>query len=196
MTDAALQALVEKVDRLDAFEQIRSVVGRYSRGADRGDPNEARRCLWPDARLHVAYCDGPADEFVDVLIGELVGKLLAATHHLIGNTVIELDGNRAHAESYAIAHHISHPNAESNAAMLGDENVAAGAETGKNELIIGFRYLDLFEKREGVWKILDRRLVFDWSQAGKYTGISSGGLYAGTPLRGARGASDPSYLRP
>jgi len=192
MPDIDLTAIIKRVEELEAREQIRSVIGRYSRGVDRTEPSVTHECIWPDGRIMLSSLEGTAKDYVDALIGDYVEEALEATHHLIGNIIIDLQDDVAFTESYAVAHHRAHPTARSNILMVGTSNIHPGREQAQLELIIGMRYIDRFERRDGRWKIAERRLVFDWSQLGQYSGIDSGGLYDGTPLRGQRKAADPS----
>jgi hypothetical protein len=194
-TQVDFSAILKRLDELEAREQIRGVIARYSRAVDRTDPSVARQALWPDARFPFGPPQGAAEEFIDPLFGDYIEKVLAATHHMMGNTIIDLQGDVAFTETYAVAHHRSHPTPEGNAAMLGAQNLHPENSHKELELIIGLRYLDRLEKRDGVWKIVNRRLVFDWSQQGVYSGIEAGGLYEGTPLRGSRKDTDPSFRR-
>ena len=190
--------VAELSQRLEALEDrgaIRDVIERYSRGLDRGDTDVMRAIFWPDATFPLGPPTGPATEFIEVMFGGYVGEVLISAAHLLGNSTIEIEGARASAETYAIAHHRTWPTAASNDAVIGPGNYKPEDAGKEHSLILGFRYLDLFEKREGEWRILERRLVFDWSQSGLYQGIEEGGLYEGTPLRGVRSREDPCYAR-
>jgi SnoaL-like domain len=188
-----LQAMLNKLEELDAKEQIRSVISRYPRGVDRTDPSVTQSTMWPDARLVDGHVQGNGTADIDRLIGEYVATILASTHHMNGNMIIDVKGNFATAETYAIVHHRTYPTPESNDAVVGARNLPQADMNKEHELIIGMRYLDRFEKRGGIWKIIERKLVFDWSQRGIYSGIDSGGLYDGTPFRGKHRSDDPSY---
>ena len=59
-----------------------------------------------------------------------------------------MDGDIAQVESYVLAWH-----------PVYDEQ--AGRET---HALAGGRYLDRFERRDGEWKIADRRVVLDWTR--------------------------------
>ena len=189
-----LTDILRRLDALEAKEQIRNLISRHSRGVDRIDPSVTGTIFWPDGRFLLRGVDKP---FVDHVVGENIGDYMGATHHLMGNMIIDLDldANRAHVETYAIAHHRSRPTIASTTAVVGAGNLPASDATAEMELIIGIRYLDVIERRDGVWKIAERRLVFDWSQLGRYSGIEAGGLYDVTPYRGAQGNADPSYDR-
>jgi hypothetical protein len=161
--DAALVALVDR-------REIEDVILRYCRGIDRLDLELVRSCYWPDATDSHGGFSGTRDEFV-----AWVGKLLArfeSTSHFVGNLLVELAGEAAVAETYAIAFHRSE---EPRASLNG---------------IIGVRYVDRFEKRGGEWKIARRVCVTEWSRVDDVAGrlpIAPG------HLRGARGERDVLY---
>jgi SnoaL-like domain len=190
-----LAAILRRLDTLEAKEQIRNLVSRHSRGVDRVDPSVIASIYWPDARFALRGVEKP---FVEHVVGENIADYMGATHHLMGNMIIDLDleNDRAYVETYAIAHHRSRPTFESNAAVVGADNIPNGSANDVLELIVGVRYLDVMKRREGIWKIGERRLVFDWSQLRRYSGIEAGGLYEVTSYRGAQGHADPSYERP
>jgi hypothetical protein len=188
-----LNAILERLEILESKEHIRAAIARFSKGVDRTDPTQTHKTMWPDARLILQHVEGTAKDFVDRVFGEYFETVFHGTHHMVGNTIIDLDGDTAHTETYALVHHRSYPTPESNAAMMGSQNIPAGGENKQFELIIGLRYLDHFERRDGVWKIVERRIVFDWSQSGEYSGIEEGGLYEGSRFRGERKTKDESY---
>lgn len=196
-----LGAILARLELLEAKEKIRGVLSRYSRGVDRTDPDAARECLWPDAHLINGAVDtvgkgaaqNTADKFIEPLFGQYIGQILAETHHLMGNMIIEVQGKTATSETYCIAHHRTHPTAASNDAVVGLNNIPAAYAAREYELIIGLRYLDRLEERDGEWKILERRLVFDWSRQAPYSGVTSGGLWSGTQLYGGHKPNDPFY---
>ena len=68
--------------------------------------------------------------------------------HKLGNVLIDVDGPVAHAETYAIAHHIT-------------ESEEPGKST---DLVMGVRYLDRLEERRGEWKIAHREMCFEWER--------------------------------
>lgn len=187
-----IQGILERLQFLEDQQKIRETIENYSRGLDRADTEIMHSVFWPDARFPDGPPQGTASEFIDELFGNISPKMLASTHHLLGNSTIKIDGDSAWAETYAIAHHRSFPTTESNEAMLG-VNLQPELKGRDQTLIIGFRYIDVFERRDGMWRILRRQLIFDWSEHGLYSGIEAGGLYDGTPLRGARRHADPSY---
>ncbi len=159
--------LHELLDRRD----IEDVVFRYCRGIDRIDRELVRSCYHPDASDDHGSFRGSVDEFLD-----WVFRLLARysqTMHFVGNVLVELEGDVAAAETYGIAFHRS----ERNEPQL--------------NLMTGFRYLDRFEKRDGAWKIADRRVVIDWTRASLPGEAWS--LEKAFGLRGGRREEDPSH---
>ena len=163
--DAELQTVVDK-------NAIQDVLVRYCRGVDRCDLEMLRSAYWQDATDDHGSFSGNAWEFCDYLIPAL--KRMQRTMHLISNTYIELQNDSAKCETYCIAHH-----------LLGDDDA--------HEMIVGGRYLDLFEKREGFWRIKTRVYVMDWNQNNPATVNWTDGMYAKLETRGARPPDDPWY---
>jgi hypothetical protein len=122
-----------------------------------------------------------------------IKQSMQLTHHQIGNIIIDLRGDQAFTETYCTAYHKSLPTPESNRFMLGEDATARlDNEHGSNDLLIGLRYLDRFDRIDGKWRIGARRLVYDWSMMGQSSGLTEG-LYVSSTLRGARKPDDPSY---
>jgi len=135
--DAALAKLLD-------HRAIEDVLLCYCRGIDRLDLELVRDCYWPDATDSHGGFFGTRDEFV-----AWVGTLLArfdSTLHFVGNSLVEVAGDAAVAETYAIAFHRS-----------------PDARPGLN-LIVGVRYVDRFEQRGGEWRIARRVCVTEWSR--------------------------------
>ncbi len=137
-----LSRLKMAADKLACTE----LVAQVARAIDRRDADLLASIFHPDATDDHGLFSGTAAEFI-----EWVMPLLATmkqTQHVIGQSLIEVAGDRAAGESYFIAHHTL-PGPDGDVFM-----VAAG------------RYLDTFERRNGVWKILRRHAVYDWNRTG------------------------------
>jgi len=136
-------------DRLRALtdrEEIRDVLARYFRGVDRADWELVRACYHDDALdQHGPLFDGKASDFVD-WVSAWLPQRFAMTMHVGGQSLIDLDGDVAQSETYAVAFHRTHP----------DEDGVA------SDLTVAARLLDRFERRDGVWRIAHRRLIDDW----------------------------------
>lgn len=137
MTDPALQALLDR-------QSITDVINLYLRGADRADIDLIAAAYHPDAiEDHGGVFKGPASDYV-----ALMAKMLPRAgimNHLATNLVIELDGDVAHAEHYILA-------------------FARMKKEGETfDTLTLARALDRFERRDGLWKIAHRRLVWEWN---------------------------------
>ena len=133
----------EMLDQLTARQQIADVIYCYARGIDRMDFDLVRSCYHPDAYDDHGSVRGNVDEFVSAAKRFL--SRWTATQHFMGNMLIEVDGELARAETYAVAYHRR-------------EDVEGN---GKDD-IMGIRYVDRFEKRNGDWKIAYRVVVNEW----------------------------------
>ncbi len=132
---AALRQLLDK-------EEIREQIYRYCRAVDRGDRELMRQVYHPDATDQHGVFNGPAAQFIDLKIEDVLPGL-KLTMHLVGNILIELSGDTARVESYVAAFH------------------RVGSPEGEHDLLVWGRYLDRFERRQGHWKIAHRQCVFD-----------------------------------
>jgi hypothetical protein len=164
------------LEDLVAREEIADVVKRYARGIDRIDSGMLASCYHDGATDdHGTYFSGPADEFVRLVMSTLPRR--ASTMHFMGAPFIRLEGAVAKCDTYCIAHHISRPD--------GNGQVS--------DMILGLRYVDRFERRQGIWRIAKRLVLHDWG----YT------LRVDQPLEvremleasdSARDRTDPSYV--
>src|SRR6266542_5294397 len=90
------------IDTLIDREAIREVLYRYCRGADRHDEMILRSVYHSDATDNHGSFKGRAADFVSWIM-ERGGASFLAGQHLIGNVLINLDGDTADVESVFIA---------------------------------------------------------------------------------------------
>lgn len=154
-------------------QAIAEALMRYCRGVDRRDRAELESAYWPDATDdHVKYVGG-VEGLVDFIFAA-VSRM--RTQHFLGNVLIEMRGQeRAVCESYVRAYHET-------------EGVF-----GTEELDIGARYLDVFEKRGDEWRILHRKVVVDYYRTAAATSDWKNGRYVEGPARGEKQPRDPLY---
>ncbi|MFJ2028678.1 nuclear transport factor 2 family protein [Streptosporangium sp. NPDC087985] len=129
------------LDKQDIYE----LLARYLRAADRGDVEGLRVCYLPGAREeHGGVFDGSAEDYVHGIAAAL-SHPRRLTSHAMTNVLIEVDGDRARAESYV--------------------TVFARVRTadGKGDSVTGLRIIDNLEKVDGRWGIRLRRLRWDWN---------------------------------
>jgi SnoaL-like domain len=162
---ARLRELVDKQD-------ITEVVFRFARGLDRCDWDLVLSCFHPRATIELGVFRGLVTDYVP-WVSEYLPKLASSTMHTVHNVLVELDGDAATGESYIVGHH-RHATAD-----------------GETDLVAGGRYLDRFERRNGVWKLTARLLVWEWSREEPATGTWDGD--ASTFTYGRRDRTDPSY---
>ncbi|MCP5395264.1 MAG: nuclear transport factor 2 family protein [Sphingomonadaceae bacterium] len=151
---------------------IRRLVMLYCRGCDRRDFALVRSLYHDDAiDDHGAMFRGGPDEFVAWLPQAMAPWEL--TIHAISNSVIAVDGDHAEGEHLVRAWHRTHP-------------------PDRQEVIVHGRYLDRYEKRQGLWKFLHRSLVFDHGEIRKVDEEAMTQLGADA-AHGTAGDDDPSW---
>ncbi len=149
-----------------AKQAITEVIHRYARALDRMDEPMLRSVFHPGSR-HRHFFEGPSSDpsrpsepgkpgdFVAFAMDVL--RTHTSTHHQLGNVLIELMGpNSATSETYFTAHHRMRP--------LGDPLAAPNAFDTPMDYFVGGRYLDRFERRDGVWRIVERIGMTDWAR--------------------------------
>jgi hypothetical protein len=132
-----LRALLDK-------HAIQEVLARYVRAIDRCDAALLSTVFHSDAIDHHVGQRMPASEFCSMAI-DVVGRMGAVAHYL-SFPLIELRGDVALSECYAIAFH----------------RLERDGEPFDN--FLGARVLDRFERRVGEWRIAHRRVVYDWNR--------------------------------
>lgn len=164
---AALQAVLDK-------QALHELVLTYCRAADRRD-FALMRTLYHDDAIddHGEMFSGPVDDFIAWLPKAMAQ--FEATAHSISNTLFVVDGDRANGEIYALAYHRTHP-------------------PDAQEIVIGGRYLDRYERRGGAWKFIHRSLALDWCNLRPVDPKAYRQFAAGAAL-GQAGADDPSYAQ-
>jgi hypothetical protein len=108
---------------------------------------------------------------------ELFAAALGPTHHQVGNVLISLDGEVAVSETLVTAYHRVRADAP-----LGGMFGGIGHEY---DLLAGGRYLDRWERRDGVWKLARRRVHSEW----RHQQPAADGLLSTIPIA-ARGKHD------
>jgi ketosteroid isomerase-like protein len=158
---------------VDEF-QLRRLVHAYCRAVDRGDIESLKNLYHHDAvDAHGGFSAGTVEEF----LGELAAArpYIRTTQHNITTVNFMIAGDTAEGEIYTIAVH-----------------TFAGRDHDV-DLLIGGRYLDKYEKRDGTWKITKRTIVTDWAQMRDPSAMDLSHPITKGTLKGTLDASDPSY---
>jgi len=137
--------VLKQLDTLMSREQINEVLLDYARSNDRFDADMFRSCFWPESTHKHGRFDGTSADFIGFAL-KILTPIKYACHH-ITNISIEIAGERAMSECYYFAHHRR-------------ERKDGG---GEEDAFFQGRYLDNFERRNGVWKIIHRRGLSDYS---------------------------------
>lgn len=167
---SSIEALSRQVDELVSREQIRTCLYRINRGMDRIDADLLASGFFADATVRWGTLE-PMDLSVWLEAALKMQQKTKRVQHLIGNILIDLQGDTANVESYEIGRHLT---------PMGD---------AMKDLIIAARYLDSFERRNGEWRILRRDKVTDWKRIMEGEDPS----FELIPLRGTRDRSDISF---
>lgn len=162
-----------ELSELVARAEIADVLARYQHACDRGDRALMRTCYHPDAVDNHGRANGPVDEVL-AFLGRY-GAELRATYHFMGapHIAVEVEGDpdKAFAETYCLyRRELLDPEAQI--------------------LMQGLRYFDVFERRDGVWRIAHRTVLLDWEQRG------NGAPDVPAPsswTRGGRGEADVAW---
>ena len=95
-----------------------------------------------------------------------------STSHYVTNCLVEVDGDRAHAESFVLAAHLRD-------------------DAGSHVLdLMNARLVDRLERRDGHWRIVERTVVHDWDMTQP---IESVERWQNVFEPGRRGLQDFSY---
>lgn len=150
-------------------DAIRMLLTGYCRGVDRGDKDLLASVYWPDSTVISGVVNASGPEFADAIV-DYVTANLDYCFHSIANEWIEVKGDHAVGEHYIIAH------------------MCAGGQ----DIMTGGRYVDSYERRDGVWKIKSRTFVADWNTSHPKS-LELDGMYEPLKTRGSFGKGDPVY---
>ena len=166
------------VEDLLAREEIADVVKNLARGTDRLDRELMASCYHPDGTDDHNVFRGTGTEFAQWVVDTL--PHFQATMHFIGPPRIRTSSSRldsrAKVDTYCIAHHLSKPDDQ-------------GQQT---DMVLGLRYVDRFERRDGRWLIAARVCAFDWSYTVEFD-RARGFQFESTWTLGARDRTDVTY---
>jgi len=137
-TELPAQELTALIDR----DRIRDCVARLARGEDRRDAESIGDCFWPDANVDLGVFVGSFAEYLAWVVPG--APSIPVTLHTLGQSIIELRGDVAAVETHVTAYH----------------RIDMGGQ--ERDIVLGGRYLDRMEKRDGHWRIVHRTMLYDW----------------------------------
>jgi 3-phenylpropionate/cinnamic acid dioxygenase small subunit len=159
------------LEELVAKQEITELLYRYCRGVDRADWDLVRRCYFDDAVDDHGIVSGSPEDFIAAVAPLL--EPMTATMHVIGNVLVQLDGDVAGSEAYAVCYH----------RFTADDGAPV-------DMTVGVRYVDRIERRAGEWRIARRTVVYDWTRLDPVGGEFPAGPAA---VFGRRDREDVSY---
>ena len=109
------------------------------------------------------------------------------TQHLVGNLLIEVDGDTAWSEAYWTAYHRIAKGKESDMGFLAEHDTSID-----EDVFVSGRYIDRFERRNGEWKIAKRQGVHDWI---RFEPANEKGQLEAPGPSASRSRQDPAYQR-
>lgn len=169
------------VETMLARQDIHDVMMRYARGIDRGDEALLLSCYWEDAiEVHGPAYNGPAVPYVKAAAARML-RAGTTMQHIVANVHVEFDGaDTAWVESYILTF----------ARFLKDGDPW--------DTFTGARAHDKFVRRNGEWRVLHRRVAFDWNRDQPSAETWCMGLFDTSHpdmVMGRKGAADLSYVR-
>jgi len=148
MPEGDLEAVRAQIAVLADRTAVSEVPLRYARGVDRRDWDLVRSCFTADAFVQGSRTTAPLDQYLDIL--QPAVERYPTTMHFMGNQLVELTGDTARVETYAVAFHFA-----------GDPPGISHPE----DLVLGVRYHDTVARRAGSWKITHRQVDADWQRS-------------------------------
>ena len=173
--DTRLARLESELAELRDREAIREVIHRYCQAVDRCDLEMLKSCYHRDGYDDHGFFAGNAHEFAEYVIPCL--ERVDSSMHSITNTRFRFEGERcATTSQWHVVHRLKQ-------------------EEGFTDFLHQGRYLDVWEKRDGEWKILHRVIAGDFDRWVHTLDIRSQATDSpNQTLRGCRGADDPGNL--
>lgn len=188
--EAKLQLVLDR-------QEIEQVLKTYCRAIDRCDLELLKTVYHPEGTDDHGSFSGNAFEFAEMIIPALRESITDGVH-TVTHCLIDVDGDFATSESYYWAYQRSHPGEAAVTAFFGEDYAAAQKAAGTIDLhhdyYCGGRYIDLFERRDGKWKILRRKITNEWNDIRPARRITEQGHVALFNLPGRRDRQDPVYL--
>ncbi len=137
--DPKLQALIDRQEILDVLNQ-------YSHGCDRGDEARMADIYHVESLDNHGLYNGDGRAFAKEVCSPESTSSRETMSHLLGQSQISVDGDSAGAETYFNA------------------TIKRCNEDGVRYIdMMGGRYIDKLERRDGRWRVLDRLCTCEWS---------------------------------
>jgi ketosteroid isomerase-like protein len=141
MSDSDLiEELRRRIDQLESRSALRDLVSDYCHGFDKGDMDRFLAIWWPDCVWDIGPPFGVFEGHAGVrsAVEDVLRPFWRETHHLTTNLRLDFsDSDRATG--------------------MCDVD-CMGADVEDRFQVVGATYYDTFERRDGVWKIVRRKV--------------------------------------
>lgn len=137
--DPRLQELLD-------HQAISRLLAEYAHACDRCDTDRMAAVYWEDSWDDHGRDQAAGPDFARAMTRKIIPENCETLSHLLGQSLIAIDGDEAGAETYYLAVTRSTGN---------------DGEPRCNQL--GGRYIDRLERRGGEWRIKHRTCLRDWS---------------------------------
>jgi hypothetical protein len=128
------------------YHDIRKLLNTYCHGCDRGDGAMMHSVYAEDSWDDHGRYKGKGKDFTETVMRSFADGNTKCVH-LLGQSLINVTGDRAGAETYFLA------------TILNKD-----AQQGERITLLAGRYVDVLERTSDGWKIKDRLVVRDWSR--------------------------------
>ena len=156
---------------LDHYE-ITQTLKEYCHGCDRGDEERMGSVYLEESWDDHGSLKAPGREFAKLIMAEILATT-SSLFHMLGQSLINVDGDEAGAETYFFA--VSRSTGEDGSEMC-------------NQL--GGRFVDKLKRENGRWRIKNCVVVRDWTIS---IPITVEWTSANTLMPGQRSNADPSF---
>jgi hypothetical protein len=165
------QTMDPRLQEMLDHHEIKQLLAEYCHGCDRCDERHMGSVYREDSWDDHGFIKDAGPEFARRMTAEMLATT-STMFHLLGQSLIKVEGDEAGAETYFIA------------------GFRGAAEGGDMCHQLGGRYVDRLQREDGRWLIKHRVVVRDWSISLRIEEDFPGttGL-----VNGSRSNADPSY---
>jgi SnoaL-like domain len=130
--------MTDSLETIVAKQAITDVLYRYCYAVDRIDPDLGAQIWHPGGLAHYeGIFEGTAEDYLNFVFES--HRKTDATSHQLTNIAINVEGDRATSESY----------------------ITACVRANNNDIVVRGRYTDTWSRRDGNWRIDERRYRHD-----------------------------------
>jgi hypothetical protein len=132
--------------KADDLREIRDLALRYAQGVDRRDADKLGGVFIEEGLIDGSGYRSDGREQI-MKIPRMMNKRFVATFHSVQNHLIDLNGDEATGEVYAISHHLQRTE-----------------EGGLVDYVMIMRYHDRYVRRPEGWRFAHRHILVDWTE--------------------------------